>query len=711
MPRLQTLSVVIPCMILAPLAVAGSPPTAPKRPVSNTYWGVEVVDEYQYLENLTDPVVSRWADGQNAYTRGWLDGRPERPAILRRIVALTHSPSPEYFSLTYQGGKLFAIKRMPPKEQSFLVVFGDGERLTGEWTIVDPNTIDPTGSTSIDFYVPSQDGRLVAVSMSTGGTEQGTVSVYEVATGRKLSDTITRVNGGTAGGDVAWTGDGKGFYYTRYPHPGERPDKDLFFYQQIYFHRLGTPAAADTYVLGKDFPRIAEIELATSGDARYVLAQVSNGDGGEYAYYLKGPDSGFRKFADFADRIIHAQMGVDDAVYLLSRRDAPRKKILRLPYQTPDLARATVVVPQSEAVIRSYIPTASRLYVVQLLGGPTQLAAYHLDGRRGRTLPTGEVSTFSRLVRLEGDEILVSRQGYRTPPAYYRVSEALRLKATPLAYVSPADFSGCEVLREHAVTDDGTRIPISIVMRKGTKLDGSAPLLLYAYGSYGYTLSPAFVAHRLVFIEQGGIYAVANIRGGGAYGDDWHRAANLGNKKVSIDDLAACARYLVTRKFTTPKRLAIQGGSAGGLLVYGVMVHHPEVAAAVLAHVGFADVLRSELSPNGEFNTTEFGTVTDETQFRGMYAYSPYHHVTDGVVYPTVMATTGMNDPRVEPWHSFKMVARLQASGTPNPVLLRVSYSTGHGRGTGLSQRDQQLADSYTFLFAALGVEYEQVVP
>ncbi len=711
MPRLRTLWVVIPCMILAPLAAAGSPPAAPKRPVSNTYWGVEVVDEYQYLEKLTDPVVSRWAEGQNAYTRGWLDSRPERPAILRRVVALTHSPSPDYFSLTYQGGKLFAIKRMPPKEQSFLVVFGDGERLTGEWTIVDPNTIDPTGSTSIDFYVPSQDGRLVAVSMSAGGTEQGTVSVYEVATGRKLSDTITRVNGGTAGGDVAWTGDGKGFYYTRYPHPGERPDKDLNFYQQIYFHRLGTTAAADTYVLGKDFPRIAEIELATSGDARYVLAEVSNGDGGEYAYYLKGPDSGFRKFADFADRIIHAQMGVDDAVYLLSRRDAPRKKILRLPYETPDLARATVVVPQSEAVIRSYIPTASRVYVVQLLGGPTQLAAYHLDGRRGRTLPTGEVSTFSRLVRLEGDEILVSRQGYRTPPAYYRVSESLRRETTPLAYVSPADFSGCEVRREHAVTDDGARIPISIVMRKGTKLDGSAPLLLYAYGSYGYTLSPAFVAHRLVFIEQGGIYAVANIRGGGAYGDDWHRAANLGNKKVSIDDLAACARYLVKRKFTTPKRLAIQGGSAGGLLVFGVMVHHPEVAAAVLAHVGFGDVLRSELSPNGEFNTTEFGTVTDETQFRGMYGYSPYHHVTDGVVYPTVMATTGMNDPRVEPWHSFKMVARLQASGTPNPVLLRVSHSTGHGRGTGLSERDQQLADSYTFLFAALGVEYEQVVP
>ena len=202
---------------------------------------------------------------------------------------------------------------------------------------------------------------------------------------------------------------------------------------------------------------------------------------------------------------------------------------------------------------------------------------------------------------------------------------------------------------------------------------------------------------------------MANIRGGGAFGDAWHRAANLENKKVSMDDFAACARYLVKQKYTSADRLAIQGGSAGGLMVFGVMAHHPEVAAAVLANVGISDALRTELSPNGEFNITEFGTVRSETQFRGMLAYSPYHHVINGTDYPAVLATTGMNDPRVEPWQSFKMVARLQEAGSPNPVLLRVSHKTGHGGGTGLSERDQQLADSYTFLFAALDVPYRPV--
>jgi prolyl oligopeptidase len=243
-------------------------------------------------------------------------------------------------------------------------------------------------------------------------------------------------------------------------------------------------------------------------------------------------------------------------------------------------------------------------------------------------------------------------------------------------------------------------------MRRGTPLDGTAPLLLYGYGSYGMTMSPYFSAHRRVWIEQGGIYAVANIRGGGAYGDHWHRSANLENKKLTMDDFAACARHLAAERYTSRERLAIQGGSAGGLMVLGVAVHHPDVCAAVQANVPVTDALRTELSPNGEFNITEFGTVRDEKQFRGMYAYSPYHAVRQGTVYPAVLATTGMNDPRVEPWQAFKMVAALQASGTPNPVLLRVSKDTGHGGGTGLSQRDQQLADSYTFLFASLGLPY-----
>jgi prolyl oligopeptidase len=702
--RITALAVVA---IAAPLWAQATPPPTPKRPVCDTYWGVQVSDEYQYLEDVSDPEVARWAEAQNDWTRNWLERQPQRPAILKRVVELTHGSSPHFYRLRYEGGRLFAIKRQPPKEQAFLVVFASGDALTDERVLVDPNTLDPSASTSIDFYAPSLDGSLVAVSLSVGGTENGTLHIYETATGRRLRDEIPRVNGGTAGGSVAWTADGTGLYYTRYPSPGERPDEDLPFYQQIWFHTLDTPVEQDSYVLGRSFPRIAEIELATSPDGRRVLAQVSNGDGGEYAYWLRDPGGTWQRIADFKDKVIDARFGDGGALYLLSRAGAPHKKILRLRPGVIDLAAADVVVPQTAAVIRSYLPAAGRLHVVEMLGGPTHLRIYDLADGSSRVVDAEEPATISSLVRLGGGEILLQRQSYRSAAAFYRLCPDLEvLEPTPLAHTSPADYSDCTVLREFATADDGTKIPVTIVMQKGTPTDGTAPLLLYGYGSYGSTMSPYFSAHRRLWIEQGGIYAVANVRGGGAYGDAWHRAANLQNKKVTIDDFAACARHLAQRAYTSPERLAIQGGSAGGLMVYGVMVHHPEVARAVLAHVGIGDVLRTELSPNGEFNTTEFGTVTDATQFWGMYAYSPYHHVADGTVYPAVLATTGMNDPRVEPWQSFKMAARLQASGTPNPVLLRVSYTTGHGGGTRLTERDQQLADSYTFLFATLDLPY-----
>ncbi|MHC4217744.1 MAG: prolyl oligopeptidase family serine peptidase [Planctomycetota bacterium] len=691
----------------ATLCAHAGPPSAPKRPVCDTYWGLEVTDEYQYMEDVKDPEVARWAKAQNDWTRRWLDGQPQGAAILKRVVELTHSPSPSYYGLRYRGNQLFAIKRQPPKEQPFLVAFAGSESLTGERVLVDPGVIDPTGLTSIDFYMPSLDGSRVAVSMSTGGTENGTLYIYETATGRLLSDEIPRVNGGTTGGSVAWTADGTGLYYTRYPYPGERPEADLFFYQQVWFHTLGTSLDQDRYVVGRSFPRIGEIALETSPDGRWLLVEVSDGDGGEYAYWLRSPDGAWTQVADFKDLVIGAKFGGDGALYLLSRANAPHKKILRLLPNAPILSRAEVVVPESAAVIRSFLPATGRLFVSEMLGGPSRLRIYDLATRTSTVVDSEEPSTISSLVRLDGDEILLQRQSYRTPSAFYRYCpDIAALEPTPLTHMSPADYSDCVVLREHAPADDGTKIPVTIVMQKGTPRDGTAPLLLYGYGSYGSTMSPYFSSHRRLWIEQGGIYAVANIRGGGAYGDAWHRAANLENKKVTIDDFAACARYLAERQYTSPDRLAIQGGSAGGLMVFGVMVHHPQVARAVLAQVGIGDVLRTELSPNGEFNITEFGTVTDATQFWGMYGYSPYHHVIDGTVYPTVMATTGMNDPRVEPWQSFKMVARLQATGTPNPVLLRVSYTTGHGAGK-LTERDQQLADGYAFLFGALGVPYE----
>ena len=297
----------------------------------------------------------------------------------------------------------------------------------------------------------------------------------------------------------------------------------------------------------------------------------------------------------------------------------------------------------------------------------------------------------------------------RIRPPYRYGPDRAGLQETALAQVSPADFGDCEVRREFATAPDGTKLPLNIIMRKDTKLDGRAPTLLYGYGSYGLSEQPYFQPDLKVWLEQGGIYVDASIRGGGEFGDAWHQAARLGTKKVSMDDFASCARYLVERGYTSKERLAIEGGSAGGLLVYGTLVHYPDFMQAAVAHVGYGDVLRTELSPNGEFNTTEFGTVKDSVQFRGMYSYSPYHHVKDGKTYPSVLALTGVNDPRVPAWETFKMVARLQATKSPNPVLMRVSYDSGHGGGTALSERDQQTADVLLFLFDRLGVKYRPV--
>jgi len=694
----------------AKTAARPGPPKAAKRPVVNTYWGERVHDDYQYMERGSAD-VARWAKAQNGYTRAWIDRHPERKAILNRVVQLTHGESPDYYGGSYRRGTYFFFEEKPPKQQPLLVTLTSVMDRSTERVVVDPNVLDPSGGTTIDFYATSLDGKYAAVSLSKNGTEDGTLYLYETATGKRLDDVIPRVNGGTAGGSAAWSADASGIFYTRYPHAGERPKADLDFYQQIYFHKLGTPLSQDTYVLGKEFPRIAEVALSTSEDGRWLLADVSNGDGGEHGYWLRSPAGAWSEVARFADEIIEAQFGVDDALYLMSRAQAPHRKILRLPLSTPDLAHAAVAVPESENSIQSFTATATKLYVTEMVGGPTQIRVYDLGDPHAtpRVLTLSEISLMGQAVRTQGDDVLVRSQSYTHPPAYYRFAPGqAELRETALAQTSPADFSDCEVRREFATALDGTKLPVNIILKRGAPLDGSSPTLLYGYGSYGLSEQPYFSPWLKAWIEQGGIYVDASIRGGGEYGEDWHRAARLGTKKVSMDDFASCARYLVEKGYTKKERLAIEGGSAGGPLVYGTLVHHPDVASAAVAHVGYGDVLRTELSPNGQFNTTEFGTVKDSIQFRGMLQYSPYHHVQDGTKYPSVLALTGVNDPRVPAWETYKMVARLEAAGSPNPVFMRVSYNSGHV-GSSLSQHDQEDTDVLLFLFDRLGVKYRPV--
>jgi prolyl oligopeptidase len=516
----------------------------------------------------------------------------------------------------------------------------------------------------------------------------------------------------TGGGSVAWNSDDSGVYYTRYPHEGERAPDDLNFYQQVYFHRLGMPVEQDSYQLGKDFPRIAEIELESSRDGRYVLATVANGDGGEYAHYLLGPDEQWKQITKFSDQIRHSEFGADNALYLLSRQNAPRGKILRLPLNKPELAEAKVIVPESDVVIESYAPTVSGVYVEDLVGGPSQIRFFNRDGKPPKTVPVKPISAVQQILWLEGDQLLFRNISYVEPFVWMTYDPATeKIQPTALKGTSPVDFGDVEVVREFATSKDGTKVPMNILRRKGTKLDGKNPTLLYGYGGYGISLSPNFVVSRRVWLDQGGVYVVANLRGGGEFGEEWHKAGNLTRKQNVFDDFIACAEWLIKNRYTNPDKLAIEGASNGGLLMGAALTQRPDLFRVVVSHVGIYDSLRSELEPNGAFNVTEFGTVKDPAQFKALYAYSPYHHVVNGTRYPAVLLMTGDHDGRVNPFHSRKMIARLQAANKSNhPILLRTTSSAGHGMGTALDERIAQEADGFAFLFDQLGVKYKAAV-
>jgi prolyl oligopeptidase len=681
-------------------------PETPKKPFSNEYNGVTVEDPYQWLENDQDSEVKKWSDAQNQRTRAYLDQLPDHAAIEKQLTEWYAKTSPSYFSLVSRPGILFAIKFQPPKQQPLLVTLVSADDLKSEKVVLDPNMLDAKGTTAIDWFVPSLDGKHVAVSLSKGGSEDGTLRFYETATGKALPDTIAHVQYPTAGGSAAWNADGTGIYYTRFPRKGERPEADLNFYQQVYFHKLGTPDTEDTYSIGKDFPRIAEIVLATSRDGRYVLATVANGDGGDFAHYLLGPDGNWKQITQFSDQIKAARLGRDNALYLLSRADAPRGKILRLPLETAELKDAVEIVPAGEAVIEKIVPTADALYLGDLLGGPSQIRRFELDGKGATIIPIPKTSDIQEMLALEDNSLLFRDVSYTEPPAWFHCAQGRTEPVkTALRNTSPVSFADIEVRREFATSNDGTKIPLNILFRKGIRRDGQNPTLLYGYGGYGISMSPNFDFTRRLWFDRGGVYVVANIRGGGEFGEGWHKAGNLTKKQNVFDDFAAAAEYLIKEKYTRPEKLAIEGGSNGGLLMGAMITQHPDLMQAVVSSVGIYDMLRVELAPNGAFNVTEFGTVKNPAQLKALYAYSPYHHVVDGTKYPSILMMTGANDGRVAPYHSRKMTARLdEANKSDNPILLRTTSSAGHGIGTALSERIKQSADIYAFLFAQLGM-------
>jgi prolyl oligopeptidase len=698
-------------LILFPSFLNGetsTPPTSEKSTVTDVYHDVSVTENYRWLEDYSKPVVKEWTEQQNLYTRSILDTVTNRELIKERLTELLEHVSPSYKEFNEEGDYIFALKMLPPAQHYYLVRYSSLEDASTEKIIVNVDEIDKEHLTEIEYYTPSPDGKLVAVSLSEKGSESGDLFIFDSETGEKLDEFVPKVNEATAGGDVAWKKDGSGFYYTRYPHKGERPDKDLRFYQQVYYHQLGTSYNDDRYITGEQFPRIAEIELEMSDDFSLMIITVANGDGGEFEHFLMDENENITQITQLDDLIQVVHFGKDNSLYFLSHKTATLAEILHLPPGKTDLDEASVFIEESDVCIKSFYPSNTKLYIRDLAGGPTRLRVVDLKTGDQIIIPSDPISSVGYIVTLDNDDLLFRSTSYLTPSAYFIYHhESNSISSTPFVSTAPADFSDFEVYREFATSKDGTKIPVNIIHKKGIAHDGSNPTILTGYGGYRISLSPWFDAKLHLWLEQGGVYVIANLRGGGEYGKDWHLAGNLTNKQNVFDDFTASAEHLFKCGYTTPEKLIIKGKSNGGLLMGAAFTQHPEYYKAVVAEVGIYDMLRVELDANGEFNITEFGTVKNPEHFKALYTYSPYHNVNTNTNYPSVLFTAAVFDGRVDPMQSRKMTALLQNETiTDNPILLRTSTKSGHSKGS-LSQKVELETDIYTFIFSQLDMIYK----
>jgi len=696
-------------------------PAAQQHPVTDAYHGVTVTDPYRWLENGADAKVHAWSAAQDARARNYLDSLPQRAPIFEQLLSQISATSSSYVGLHAVGDTLFAYYSQPPKQQPMIAALTNAADPAHARIIVDPNAINPQGTTAIDWFEPSPDGKMLAVSMSENGSEDGALHLFDAATGKQAGPAIPRVQYPTGGGSLAWRADSKGFWYTRYPGP-ERPAAEQHFYQQIYFHRLGDDPAKDAYVAGKDFPKVAEIKLSTRYDPELVIAAVANGDGGQYAHYLidaraaSAARAAVKQITHFDDQIVAAAAGADGALYLVSRKNSARGKLLKLEPGVTDLKRAATIVAEGDAVMLAsgefggepVVVTADAIYLRELVGGPSRVAIYDHAGKPKGSLPLPQVAAVDQVEPLSDGTLLYSVETYLRP-RYFRRYDANTATAadTQLLQTSPISFADTEVIRESVKSKDGTAIPINIVRRKGTQLNGANPLLLSGYGGFGVSETPGFLGADIrLWLDGGGVYVDANLRGGGEFGEDWHRQGALTHKQNVFDDFLAVAEHLIAEKYTDPAHLAIIGGSNGGLLMGAAFTQRPDLFRAVASLVGIYDMLRVELDPNGLFNTTEYGSVNDPDLFKALYAYSPYHHVKAGAAYPAIFMATGETDGRVNPAHSRKMIARLQAAtSSGKPIYLSINAHAGHGIGSALSIRVNQRADIYAFLFDQLGMQ------
>jgi prolyl oligopeptidase len=687
---------------MAPRASLLYPP-ARQADVVDDYFGTKVADPYRWMEDLDSIELKHWVNSENAVTFEYLHSLPQRDPLRARIAELWNYP--KVTPPRYEGGRWFYQRNMGLQRQSQVFT---RETLDGpEASVFDPNSLSQDGSVALSGFVPSPDGRHFAYGQSQGGSDWSTYYIRELWTQRELPEAIRWVRSLS----VAWTADGRGFFYGRYPEP--RPGKaleDVVLNKKIYYHALGTQQSADRLIYARPEEPMLFIDVDIDETGRYLFLQTRQSISRNE---LLVKDLGNPLAPELAAPVRPLYLGhgasykplgvVNGILYLLTDRDAPNRKVVAVPIDRPDPSAWQTIVPETENTIETARLVGGAVAVTRLVDVTSDVRFHALDGTEAGGITTPALGSIAGpFGRYDRPEIFYTFTSPLYPSTVFSFdldTGVSRPFEPPMLTFDPTRY-GTE--RVFVVSKDGTRVPVFISHQKDLQKDGANPAMLYGFGGFGLSEAPQFRPDVIAFLERGGVYATASIRGGGEYGQRWHEAGTFERKQNVFDDFIAAAEYLVDAGYASPSTLGIMGGSNGGLLVAAVMEQRPELFAVALLGVAVLDMLRFHRFTGGVVGTAEYGSSDDAEQFAYLYKYSPLHNVTPGTCYPATLISTADHDDRVVPSHSFKFAATLQAAqGCDNPVLLRVETQASHAyRPT--DKWIAELADGWAFAFANL---------
>jgi prolyl oligopeptidase len=689
-------------------------PIAPIEPVTDNYFGTDVVDNYRYMENFDDPAVQQWVKAQADYTTETLAQIPGRNAFLDRMRELDASvPAKVYGILRLANGNIFYLKIEPQEDVAKLYMRSSFD--SPETLLVDPDRFkQESGNThAINEFNPSGDGKYVIYLVSVNGSEDASLYLMDTQT-FQIDTPISRTPESTC-----WLPDNRSFFYHRLQEMKEgMAATEKYQNSQTYLHRLGTDLEQDKVVLQHGISPLEDVSptvwpCITRVSSGYAIAVIFNGTQLNIDAYVSKIDSlsqdspKWIKICDAADEVRGFTANGED-LYLRTSKNAARFKIIKTSLAKPDIATAEIVLAESDSIVRDIFAANDALYAIATKNGIGKLIRISYDGKIDYLkLPSDGAVNFLRNDH-HADVILISIKTWTKCESHYEYNPTTNLftdlELQPKGkYYAPNDLVATEVtVKSH----DGTMVPLSIIHKQGMKLDGSNPCLLMGYGAYGYSFDPFYLQTQSVWYERGGMFAISHVRGGGENGEEWYRAGFQQTKPNTWKDFIACAEYLIEQKYTSPAKLAGEGVSAGGILIGRAITERPDLFAVAIARVGCLNQVRFETTPNGINNIPEFGSCETEAGFQALYAMDSFLHVRDGVNYPAMVITHGITDPRVEPWQSAKFAARVQAaSASGKPVLLRMDYEAGHGIGSTKTQLIQERVDIFAFMMWQFGIE------